>query len=223
MNKSLIKRSIVSMGISMLILITFAIPVYAAVNVSISTVEIGGTTSANNSEVVTTSINVTNAVTVGAITVYLEYDPSVIYATKIQEGVIYTAAAANADQKQYTTTIDNSTGNVTVSLNARNSTINNGTLNGTGSIADITFQVIGSAGSSSRLNFSFVEISDGDSLPYDILLKEGNYTTVNDTFTVLSPPYVPPVPVPALSSIGQVVLAILLLLILMRVGIKYKR
>ncbi|MFQ6072714.1 MAG: cohesin domain-containing protein, partial [Methanosarcinales archaeon] len=156
-------------------------------------------------------VNVTNASRVCSVDFNLTYNPTVLNATNITEGSLLPSGSS------FEYTINNSIGKIVVGIVKAAPGIS-----GSGTIANITFEVIGSADSTSSLNFSGV-IFGNDSLTNPGPIPPENYTISNSTFTVLSPPYVPPVPVPALSSIGQVVLAILLLLILMRVGIKYKR
>ena len=165
-----------------IILLTSAMPVYGA---SIDTIEIGGTTSANYGEVVITSIIFNNADSVSSVQLDLLYNSSVLNAKKVVAGSI-------ASDAMFVSKIDNSAGKITIPI------ITLDGITGTGSIADITFEVIGSSGSSSKLEL-VGEVTDIDGIVLNPVIKNGLFIvggtpTPTPTETITPTPTSTPTP-----------------------------
>ncbi|MFQ6054435.1 MAG: cohesin domain-containing protein [Methanosarcinales archaeon] len=119
-------------------------------------------------------IEITGASNVGSMDLELTYDPKVLNATQVKAGTLTSGTMFQSNL--------NILGKVSIAI------ITTSPFNGNGSVAVVTFKVIGSSGETSPLTLNKADVSNFTTF------EELKTSTKNGTFTVSGPIIAPPTP-----------------------------
>ena len=163
------RKILITIVAAMMVVMTIGMTSAVVQASGLDSLTIGGTTTGTNGQDVSVTINATNMSNIGNLQLELSYDKNVITASN---PVI---AGGITSGSLFSPNIDNTIGKVTLGWNSTTG------MSGTGTLATITFHVVGNAGATSHLDINLVNITDPNNIPVTSVI-----IVINGIFSVNS-------------------------------------